>query len=49
MTITNAMEIMKKEYERAKKNPQITNPLGYACYKTWRVVDSNYKKTKEKV
>lgn len=35
MTIDEAIEMLRKEYERAKKLDYILKPLVYALYQTW--------------
>ena len=39
MSIDRAIELLKLEYESAKHNPYIINPLAYAFYKIWKIVD----------
>lgn len=34
-----AVRLLCKEYERAKKNPTVRNPIAYALYQTWKAVD----------
>ena len=34
-----AVRFLHKEYERAKKNPIVRNPIAYALYQTWKAVD----------
>lgn len=43
MTIDNAVLLLRKEYERAKKLEYVHNPLAYAIYKVWRKEDENKK------
>ena len=35
-----AVRFLQKEYERAKKNPVVRNPVAYALYQTWKAVDN---------
>lgn len=37
----NAVKLLNKEYEKAKKNPIVRDPLAYALYQTWKAVDGN--------
>ena len=39
MTLDRALRLVETEYERAKKLEWIRNPLAYALYKVWRMVD----------
>jgi len=34
------VRLLHKEYERAKKNPIVYNPLAYALYQVWKAVDN---------
>lgn len=43
MTIDNAVLLLRKEYERAKKLEHVHNPLAYALHKVWRKADENKK------
>lgn len=45
--IEKAIELLKAEYEEAKKQEWVYNPLAYALYHTWKKVDeksNNYRK-----
>ena len=33
--LRRAVRLLHAEYEKAKKNPVVRNPLGMALYKTW--------------
>lgn len=33
------VRLLHKEYERAKKNPVVRNPMAFALYQTWKAVD----------
>lgn len=39
MTLTKALNMVEKEYERAKGLEYVRNPLAYALYKVWRAAD----------
>lgn len=39
MTIEQSIELLKAEYEKAKRLDYIRNPLAYALYQVWRVAD----------
>lgn len=39
MTLEQAIEKLKQEYEKAQKLEYIRNPLAYALYKIWKEVD----------
>lgn len=39
MTLAKAILTLEREYEKAKKLEYIHNPLAYALYKVWRMVD----------
>lgn len=39
MTIEQSIELLKTEYERAKRLDYIRNPLAYALYQVWKVAD----------
>ena len=43
MTLEKAIEMLKAEYEEAKKQEWVLNPLAYALYHTWRQVDERRK------
>ena len=45
MSFDEAVEQLRIEYEKAKKNKHIKNPIAYALYHTWRMADS--KKERE--
>lgn len=46
--LKEAVNILKREYERALKNPAVRTPIAYALYRTWRQVDTAQKKGAEK-
>ena len=43
-TIENAIEILKRRYEDAKKQEWIKLPLSYAIYYTWKEIEMEEKK-----
>lgn len=40
LTIDKAIKLLEEEYERAKKLDWVRNPLAYALYKVWKMVDT---------
>lgn len=42
-----AVERFHKEFEKAANNLQVSNPLTYALYKTWRYYDAQWKRSKK--
>lgn len=40
LTIEKAIELLQAEYERAQKIECVYNPLAFALYKVWKIVDS---------
>lgn len=39
MTLEKAIELLKSEYEWAKRQEFVRNPLAYALYRVWKVAD----------
>ena len=39
MTLNKAIKLLEEEYEKAKKLEWVRNPLAYALYKVWKMVD----------
>ena len=39
MTLEKAIRMLQTEYEKAKNLSFVRNPLAYALYKVWKVVD----------
>ena len=39
MTLEDAIEILKTEYEKAKNQKWIINPLAYALHQVWKKAD----------
>lgn len=39
MTLEEAIEMLKKEYEKAKKLRYVHSPLAYALYQVWKKAD----------
>ena len=44
MTLDDVIEMLKKEYERAKGLEYVFDPLAFALYSTWKKVDKRRKK-----
>ena len=42
MKLETALKLVEEEYERAKQLEFVHNPLAYALYKTWKVVDEKW-------
>lgn len=40
MTIDKVVRLLRAEYEHAKGMKMIHNPLAWALYKVWKIVDS---------
>lgn len=36
MTLKKAVKMLEEEYERAKQQEWILDPIGYALYETWK-------------
>ena len=45
MTMEEAIKILKEKYEQGKDNPQITNPVEWALFRTWQI---EHKKRKSR-
>ena len=39
MTLEQAIELLEKEYERAKKIDYVQKPLAWALHQVWKVAD----------
>lgn len=39
MTLDKAIKLLETEYEKAKELEWVKNPLAYALYKVWKMVD----------
>lgn len=39
MTLEKAIELVKQEYEKAKTKKYVIDPLAYALYAVWKMVD----------
>ena len=37
--LDKAINILKEQYEKAKKLSWVKNPLAYALYQTWKIFD----------
>lgn len=46
MTLEIAIEMLKTEYEKAKKQGYIYNPIAYALYQVWKKADRKRVKWK---
>lgn len=44
MTLGEAIEMLKKEYERAKNMEYVQKPLAWALFQVWKKVDQKEKK-----
>ena len=44
MTVQRALKLVEREYDQAKKLDWIHNPLAYALYKVWRLVEKEAEK-----
>ena len=40
MNLEKAIEILREEYEKAKTQEWILDPLGWAFYPTWKRIDA---------
>ena len=40
MTIQKAIKLIEIEYEKAKKLNWVRNPIAYAIYQVWKMVDN---------
>lgn len=43
MTLEKALDMVAKEYDKAKGLDFVRNPLAYALFKVWRVADRENK------
>ena len=43
MNLYRAIELLKREYEKAKNSPYVTNPLAFALYTVWKMADRENK------
>lgn len=39
MTLEQAIELLKQEYERAKSLEYVQKPLAFALYQVWKISD----------
>ena len=39
MTLEKAIELLRSEYEYAKRQKWIKNPLAYALFQVWKIAD----------
>lgn len=42
MTLENAIELIKQEYEKATDSHYVQNPLAYALYQVWKKQTGRY-------
>ena len=42
--LRKTVELLCKEYEKAKQNPIVHDPQAYAVYQVWKAVDGRRKK-----
>ena len=47
MSLDNAIEMLKAEYEKAKTIDFVKNPLAYALYHVWKAADKRGVKKSE--
>ena len=47
MNLEQAIELLRKEYERAQKLSFVEKPLAFAFFYTWKKVDALTKKEKK--
>lgn len=47
MTLDQAISLLRKQYEKAKKSPYVKNPLAWASYHTWKIVDKERRENNE--
>ena len=41
--LDEAVELLRKNYEKAKVTPYVQRPLAWALYQTWKTVDVEKK------
>ena len=39
MTLENAIDLIKQEYEKASESNYVNNPIAYALYQVWKKAD----------
>lgn len=44
MTLDQAIEMLRRIYNKAKDASFVRNPLAYALYQTWKAVDRKTRK-----
>jgi hypothetical protein len=42
MTLQYAIKQLEREYEKAKRQNWVHNPLAYALYKVWKIADADH-------
>ena len=48
MKIETAIRLLIKEYDKAKKQEHIRNPVAYALYQVWREADAREYREKKR-
>ena len=43
MLVEEAVELLQKNFEKAKVTPYVQRPLAWALYQTWKAVDGGMK------
>ena len=44
MTLDKAIELLRKEYEKAKGLAFVKKPLAYALYQVWKIADATNRR-----
>ena len=44
MTLEQAIEMLKKEYQRARNMGYVEKPLAWSLYQVWKKADSQYER-----
>lgn len=39
MTLEQAITLLRKQYEKAKRSPYVKSPLAWALYQVWKIAD----------
>lgn len=47
MSLEKAIELLKKEYDKAKSLQFVKNPIAYALYQVWKTADCKSKKVRD--
>lgn len=43
MNLDRAIDLLRREYEKAKNSPYVINPLAFALYNVWKIADRENK------